>query len=95
MQGFSHRYPHDFDAYHACRNTSTMGRYANGSVVCNASRPTVASECCSCPSTRGSFPGIKCMQGENAPGLLPYVSGSIGVWTLVFDVLSIKLIFES
>ena len=27
VQGFSHRYLHDFTAYHTCANTSSMGRY--------------------------------------------------------------------
>jgi hypothetical protein len=44
--------------------------------------PQLLSECCSCPSTRGYLPGLACMRGQNSPGLLPYVAGSIGVWTL-------------
>eukprot|EP00947_MAST-08B_sp_MAST-8B-sp1_P004759 g4759.t1 len=44
--------------------------------------PQISSECCSCPSTSGYLPGLACMQGQNSPGLLPYVTGSIGVWTL-------------
>jgi len=44
--------------------------------------PQILSECCSCPSTSGYLPGLACMQGQNSPGLLPYVTGSIGVWTL-------------
>eukprot|EP01052_Picozoa_sp_SAG31_P001982 SAG31_NODE_66_length_28567_cov_30.222698_23_plen_375_part_00 len=50
--------------------------------VKNPSMPQLLSECCSCPSTRSYLPGLACMRGQNAPGLLPYVAGSIGVWTL-------------
>ena len=68
VQGFSHRYPHDFDAYHSCVNTSSMGHYKNGSLVCNVTKPTVASECCSCPNVggnvRGEFFAGGCIAGQ-------------------------------
>jgi hypothetical protein len=59
--------------------------------------PVVLSECCSCDSQRLGTPGnifdsstpldrriSACEPEQNSPGLLPYVSGSLGVWTL-FD----------
>ena len=86
VQGFSHRYQHDFLAYHTCANTSSMGRYKNGSVVCNPSKPTVASECCSCPNVGGNVRGESfqggCIAGQtNASDGLPFLSGTF-VWTL-------------
>lgn len=86
VQGFSHRYQHDFDAYHKCVNTSSMGRYKNGSLVCNVSKPTVASECCSCPNVGGNIRGetfqAGCIAGQtNASNGLPYMAGTF-VWTL-------------
>ena len=86
VQGFSHRYLHDFDAYHTCANTSTMGRFKNGSLVCNVTKPTVASECCSCPNVGGNVRGESfqggCIAGQtNQSNGLPYMSGTF-VWTL-------------
>ena len=59
--------------------------------------PVVLSECCSCVTQRVAAPGntydsatgadrriSPCEPEQNSPGLLPYVSGSLGVWTL-FD----------
>lgn len=66
IAGFSHESVHAFEAYH------------NGS----ASTPLLSSECCSCESDRTSLPSVDCMRGQNAPGLLPFVAGSVGVWTL-------------
>ena len=50
----------------------------------NATVPLVLSECCSCNSQRDlrSMDGA-CISGQNSPGLLPYVTGSLGVWTLM------------
>ena len=55
------------------------------------SQPLVLSECCSCMSQRISDEGTQnverdipvCIAQENSPGLLPDVSGSLGVWTLM------------
>eukprot|EP01062_Namystynia_karyoxenos_P072830 TRINITY_DN6932_c0_g1_i1.p1 TRINITY_DN6932_c0_g1~~TRINITY_DN6932_c0_g1_i1.p1 ORF type:complete len:1025 (+),score=273.18 TRINITY_DN6932_c0_g1_i1:110-3076(+) len=51
--------------------------------------PQVLSECCSCTQSNQRLPletrGLpQCIQAQNSPGLLPYVAGSLGVWTL-FD----------
>ena len=75
-----------FAAYHTCANTSSMGRYKNGSVVCNPKKPTVASECCSCPNVGGNVRGESfqggCIAGQtNASDGLPFMSGTF-VWTL-------------
>ena len=44
----------------------------------------VLSECCSCGSQREDRAmGGSCAGNENSPGLLPYVTGSLGVWTLM------------
>ena len=61
--------------------------------------PVVLSECCSCDSQRLPAKGntfdsnlandrriSSCEAAQNSPGLLPFVSGSLGVWTL-FDYL--------
>ena len=47
------------------------------------SKPLVLSECCSCMSQRPERDLPSCIAQENSPGLLPYVSGSLGVWTLM------------
>ena len=88
VQGFSHRYQHDFDAYHKCVNTSSMGRYKNGSLVCNVSKPTVASECCSCPNVGPNVRGETFEAGgiagqTNASNGLPYMTGTF-VWVSGF-----------
>ena len=51
----------------------------------NPAQPLVLSECCSCSTQRAprTF-DYACMASQNAPGDLPYVTGSLGVWTL-FD----------
>ena len=47
--------------------------------------PLVLSECCSCQTQRKRrVETTTCMHLQNSPGLLPYVAGSLGVWTL-FD----------
>ena len=50
----------------------------------NATKPLVLSECCSCNSQRDlrSMDG-DCISAQNSPGLLPFVTGSLGVWTLM------------
>ena len=51
----------------------------------NPTQPLVLSECCSCTTQRvPRAADYACMTEQNAPGDLPYVSGSLGVWTL-FD----------
>ena len=51
----------------------------------NPDMPLVLSECCSCETQRlNRGETTTCMHDQNSPGLLPYVSGSLGVWTL-FD----------
>ena len=50
--------------------------------------PQVLSECCSCNSQRAGYNGDRtldpCIWEQNSPMQLPYVAGSLGVWTL-FD----------
>ena len=51
------------------------------------SLPLVLSECCSCSSERGELSSryrssSSCMDEQNAPGWMSFVTGSIGVWTL-------------
>eukprot|EP00056_Hartaetosiga_gracilis_P011561 m.175817 g.175817 ORF g.175817 m.175817 type:complete len:1026 (+) comp13521_c0_seq1:161-3238(+) len=47
-------------------------------------QPLVLSECCSCQSQRiGDRSVGTCEENQNSPGLLPYVTGSLGVWTLM------------
>eukprot|EP01065_Artemidia_motanka_P007129 TRINITY_DN1351_c0_g2_i2.p1 TRINITY_DN1351_c0_g2~~TRINITY_DN1351_c0_g2_i2.p1 ORF type:complete len:1015 (+),score=324.33 TRINITY_DN1351_c0_g2_i2:64-3045(+) len=51
--------------------------------------PQVLSECCSCTESNQRLPAAtrglpSCIASQNSPGLLPYVAGSLGVWTL-FD----------
>ena len=52
----------------------------------NPSQPLVLSECCSCVSTRVPRTPVDggCISSQNSPMFLPYVAGSLGVWTL-FD----------
>lgn len=72
VQGFSHRPNNSFVSFH----------HDNPTV------PTTLSECCSCTSHRlpvsDRSPGNSCIRNENSPGLLPFNTGSLGVWTL-FD----------
>jgi hypothetical protein len=69
VQGLSHAPAAKFAAAHAA----------------NPSQPLSLSECCSCSTQRSprSF-DYKCTASQNAPGDLPFVAGSLGVWTL-FD----------
>lgn len=66
VQGLSHQNDAKFEQFH--QQYPTL--------------PLVLSECCSCSSQRNSRNVSACMSEQNAPGLLPYVSGSLGVWTL-------------
>ena len=67
VQGFSHAGSGTFVHFHA--ETPNV--------------PTVLSECCSCTSQRLDRADTStCMSEQNSPGLLPYVTGSLGVWTL-------------
>ena len=74
MQGHSHRTNDTFESFHAA----------------NPDVPQVLSECCSCISQRASGHGDRrrelgphdCEAAQNSPGLLPFVTGSLGVWTL-------------
>eukprot|EP01043_Picozoa_sp_COSAG02_P044063 COSAG02_NODE_3893_length_6074_cov_4.113138_1_plen_657_part_00 len=69
VQGHSHKKNDTFDSFHAA----------------NPDMPQVLSECCSCSSQRASKRTLaSCEASENSPGLLPFVAGSLGVWTL-FD----------
>ena len=67
VQGFSHKKNSTFVSFHKS----------------NPNKASVLSECCSCTSQRDSRSLPSCIAQENSPGLLPYVSGSLGVWTLV------------
>eukprot|EP01064_Diplonema_japonicum_P003557 TRINITY_DN12287_c0_g1_i1.p1 TRINITY_DN12287_c0_g1~~TRINITY_DN12287_c0_g1_i1.p1 ORF type:complete len:928 (+),score=259.37 TRINITY_DN12287_c0_g1_i1:61-2784(+) len=70
MVGFSHAGNNSFISYHQA----------------NPSTPLILSECCSCTTDREHNRGLSpdsCQDSQNSPGLLPYVSGSIGVWTLM------------
>ena len=49
----------------------------------NHSKPLVLSECCSCTSQRPDRDLPSCIGDQNSPGRLPYVTGSLGVWTLM------------
>ncbi|EDQ90237.1 uncharacterized protein MONBRDRAFT_36654 [Monosiga brevicollis MX1] len=69
VQGFSHSKNNTFIQWHAEYPTE----------------PTVLSECCSCTSQRNPAEDrliSSCIRDQNSPGLLPYVTGSLGVWTL-------------
>lgn len=68
-QGFSHKKNASFAEFHSDSPTT----------------PAVLSECCSCIADgnqrlRGTRGLPECIAEENTPGLLPYVSGSLGVW---------------
>ncbi len=69
VQGMSHRNVSTFAALHAER----------------PEQPLVLSECCSCSTQRLPREPVDdaCMASENAPMALPYVAGSLGVWTLM------------
>ena len=69
VQGLSHAQNSSFEAFHQ--------QYPD--------MPLVLSECCSCQTQRlFRMDTTTCMHDQNSPGLLPYVAGSLGVWTL-FD----------
>jgi len=69
VQGFSHANSTHFMTAHAAHPT----------------QPLVLSECCSCQTQRlPRSTDAACMVKQNAPMDLPYVAGSLGVWTL-FD----------
>lgn len=65
---------------HASNSTFNQGHAAN------PAQPLVLSECCSCESSRVPRAPVdaSCISSENSPMFLPYVTGSLGVWTL-FD----------
>lgn len=67
VQGFSHKKNNTFERFHKGSPT----------------KPSVLSECCSCTSQRPDRSLPSCIAEENSPGLLPYVTGSLGVWTLM------------
>ena len=79
VQGFSHKSNASCESFHHDHPQT----------------PVVLSECCSCVTQRVAAPGntydsatgadrriSPCEPEQNSPGLLPYVSGSLGVWTL-------------
>ncbi len=69
VQGHSHSKNNTFENFH----------------VANPDVPQVLSECCSCTSQRAPKRTLaSCEASQNSPGLLPFVTGSLGVWTL-FD----------
>lgn len=68
VQGFSHAGSDQFETFHQQ----------------NPGIPTVLSECCSCSTQRYMREEASaCMEQQNSPGLLPFVTGSLGVWTLM------------
>ena len=69
IQGGSHWGNSTFEKFHKSEN-STMAE--------------VLSECCSCTTQRVDRDlGEGCIGQQNSPGTLPYVMGSLGVWTLM------------
>lgn len=73
VQGFSHKKNDSFIHFHQS----------------SPHKPTVLSECCSCiddgNQRMAADRGLpSCISDENTPAQLPFVAGSIGVWTL-FD----------
>ena len=75
IQGFSHRSGWMFDAFHF----NSSGAIVPGLGLPNNSKPTIASECCSCVSVRGE-PGkpAGCIKGEsNTSDGRPFVSGTM------------------
>ena len=66
VQGFSHAPSSKFIAAHAASPT----------------QPLVLSECCSCSTQRlPRETSDACMISQNAPMEVPFVAGSLGVWT--------------
>jgi hypothetical protein len=60
-------------------NSSFAKSHANNSTMAQ-----VLSECCSCTSQRTDREmDASCIGGQNSPGLIPWVTGSLGVWTLM------------
>eukprot|EP01052_Picozoa_sp_SAG31_P032950 SAG31_NODE_3665_length_4008_cov_1.196726_7_plen_80_part_00 len=50
----------------------------------NATMAQVLSECCSCTSQRTDRElDATCIANQNSPGTLSFVTGSLGVWTLM------------
>jgi hypothetical protein len=49
----------------------------------NGTKPLVLAECCSCTSQREDRNLPACIADQNSPGRLPFVTGSLGVWTLM------------
>ena len=74
VQGMSHAKTPDFVAFHKA----------------NPTKPSVLSECCSCSTERAVDRSTDtCIATQNDPGILPYVTGSLGVWTLMVRALSL------
>lgn len=73
VQGFSHKNNQSFVNFHKQ----------------SPDKPTVLSECCSCIAdgnqrvVDGPRGLPSCIAQQNSPALLPYVAGSLGVWTLM------------
>jgi len=69
VQGFSHSNNKTFETFHDK----------------TPSQPTILSECCSCESDRLKDRDLtSCIADQNSPGIQnKFVSGSIGVWTLM------------
>ena len=71
IQGFSHSKNQTFEQFHKQ----------------SPAKPSVLSECCSCIDDGNQRPINRdipaCISEQNSPGLLPYVAGSLGVWTLM------------
>ena len=80
VQGFSHA------------NNNTIRTFHQD----HLSVPTVLSECCSCTSHRLPVsvrgPSTSCIRSQNSPGLLPYNTGSLGVWVSFIIFLLLLLI---
>eukprot|EP00755_Sulcionema_specki_P011606 Sspe_Gene.49409::Locus_26619_Transcript_1_1_Confidence_1.000_Length_2869::g.49409::m.49409/K01190/lacZ; beta-galactosidase len=68
IQGLSHQGEKSFEKWHSE----------------DPAKPLVLSECCSCTTNRMDSRTLpSCIADQNSPGLLPYVAGSLGVWTLM------------
>ncbi len=63
------------------KNTSFEKVHTGGTLP--PDQPLVLSECCSCTSQRPDRSLSSCIAEQNSPGLLPYVAGSLGVWTMM------------
>ena len=72
--------PRELDVQGASHsNNQTLEKYHNQF----PSKPLVLSECCSCMSQRPDRDLPTCIADQNSPAALPYVTGSLGVWTLM------------